>query len=83
MAVEVLKQSFPVCPLPQENRAQFVAAIRQTGEFLTRISAQTATDKMALATLLRAALLHLEEEFKTAVCPHSPEHQVSNIRRAA
>jgi hypothetical protein len=61
----------------------FVAAMKSTGEFVNRIHAVTFVERMALATLLRTAISHLEAEAMTVVRSQNIQHQVSSIRRAA
>jgi hypothetical protein len=70
-------------PDAKSYKALFTAAIKPTGELVTRISAQTQADKMALSALLRVALSHLEEEFRMTVRPATVQDQVSNILKAA
>lgn len=55
------------------NKALFIAAIRHNGELVTRISAKTPVERMALAPLLRSALSHLEAEV-TARTPLTTLH---------
>jgi hypothetical protein len=61
----------------------FIGAIKDTGEPLARISAQTLVEKMALASLLRVVLSQLEAQFAAAIPLATVQDQASNIRRAA
>ena len=65
------------------TKVLFVAAMKSTGEFVIRLSAPAAVERMALATLLRTAVSHLEAEAMTLVRPQPVQDHVSSIRRAA
>jgi len=65
------------------TRVLFVAAMKSTSEFVIQLSTLTAVERMALATLLRAAVSRLEAEAMTVVCPQTVQDHVSSIRRAA
>ena len=87
-SVTVLPTSNNPAPIADQPDAAtpkvlFVAATKSTGEFVVRLSTLAAVERMALATLLRAAASHLEVEAMTVVCPQTVQDHVSNIRRAA
>jgi hypothetical protein len=65
------------------SKTLFIGAIKETGEPLARISAQTLVEKMALASLLRVVLSQLEAQFAAAIPLATAQDQVSSIRRAA
>ena len=69
--------------LAKPSKTLFIGAIKDTGEPLARISAQTLLEKLALASLLRIALSQLEAQLVAAIPLATVQDQASNIRRAA
>jgi hypothetical protein len=65
------------------SKTLFIGAIKDNGEALARISAQTPVEKLALASLLRIVLSQLEVQLGAAIPLESVQDQASNIRRAA
>lgn len=70
-------------PEIKPSKTLFIAAIKDTGEPLARISAETLVERMALASLLRVALSKLEAQFAPAIPLVTVQDQASNICRAA